>query len=133
MGGSAIALGLHPQRLMAQGDRYGQVLAQSTSRKRALLVGINQYPNSARFTPLQGCTTDVQLQRELLIHRFGFHPDDILVLSDDADDQPTRANILTAFEEHLITPTRAGDVTSATAPLIYSCCVNRLRGGDTSR
>jgi hypothetical protein len=52
----------------------------------------------------------VQFQRELLIHRFGFHPDDILVLSDDTAEQPTRANILTAFEEHLIKPTRAGDV-----------------------
>lgn len=106
---TAIA-GLLEQAVIRQGDRYGQILAQSTPRKRALLVGVNQYPNSSRFTPLRGCTTDVQLQRELLIHRFGFHRDDILILSDDTDHQPTRANILSAFEEHLIKPTREEDV-----------------------
>lgn len=93
-----------------QARRYGRVLAQETPRKRALLVGVNTYPNSSRFTSLKGCTTDVQLQRELLVHRFGFHPDDILILSDDAQLLPTRDNILTAFEEHLIKPCRAGDV-----------------------
>jgi hypothetical protein len=74
---------------MALLSRYQQALAQPASRKLALLVGINQYPESVcdytvRGTALNGCLTDVELQRELLIHRFGFQPSDILTLTDQA-------------------------------------------------
>ncbi|MFE4104948.1 caspase family protein [Almyronema epifaneia] len=82
-------------------QRYSQ--AQTTPRRLALLVGINRYPT----TPLQGCVTDVQLQRSLLIHRFGFDPADIKVLTDEA---ATRTGILAAFETHLIQQARPGDV-----------------------
>lgn len=51
---------------------------------------------------LRGCATDVEMQKQLLVHRFKFHPRDIITLSDEADMPPTRENILTAFEEHLI-------------------------------
>ncbi|NEO48564.1 MAG: peptidase C14 [Moorea sp. SIO4A3] len=85
-------------------DRYFQVLAQPLGRKLALLVGINKYPRS---TLLDGCVTDVELQQELLIHRFGFNPKDILILN---DDQATRENIETAFIEHLTEQAKPGDV-----------------------
>jgi len=85
-------------------DRYFQALAQSGGRKLALIVGINQYPRS---TALGGCVTDVELQRELLIHRFGFNASDILTLT---DSQATRENIETAFIEHLTEQAKAGDV-----------------------
>lgn len=85
-------------------DRYFQVLAQPSGRKLALLVGINQYPHS---TTLGGCVTDVELQRELLIHRFGFNASDILTLT---DSQATRENIEMAFIEHLTEQAKAGDV-----------------------
>jgi hypothetical protein len=54
----------------------------------------------------------VDLQQELLIHRFGFKPSDILKLTSDEtpDKQPTRQNILTAFEKHLIEQAKPGDV-----------------------
>ena len=84
-------------------DRTRQVLAQPTPRKLALLIGINQYRSAA----LQGCLTDVDLQRELLIYRFGFQPSDILTLT---DQQATRSQIETAFVEHLAKPSKAGDV-----------------------
>jgi hypothetical protein len=51
--------------------------------------------------------TDVELQRELLIHRFGFHPSDILTLT---DAQATRGNIETAFLEHLTAQASSDDV-----------------------
>nr|WP_277882197.1 caspase family protein [Oculatella sp. FACHB-28] len=76
----------------------------------ALLVGINQYPEqvSDRSTyALNGCITDVQLQRELLIHRFGFQPSDILTLT---DQQVTREVIEAAFLTHLTEQARPGDV-----------------------
>jgi metacaspase-1 len=102
--GSALAtIGIDQLLFQQQAKRYSQVLAQSTSRKLALLVGINQY----RTQPLEGCLNDVDLQRNLLIHRFGFNPKDILVLP---DAQATRQGILTAFDEHLIKQAKPGDV-----------------------
>ncbi len=83
---------------------YQQTLAQPSNRKLALLVGINRYPH---HDDLAGCLTDVELQRELLIHRFGFNPDDILILS---DRQATRENIETAFVEHLSAQAKPDDV-----------------------
>jgi hypothetical protein len=84
-----------------------QVLAKSTPRKLALLVGINNYPDKPPITPLRGCVNDVALQRHLLIHRFGFNPKDIYTLT---DAQATRQGILEAFEEHLIKQAKPGDV-----------------------
>lgn len=109
LAGSTLAsLGLSQLDLRGQGDRYAQVLAQETSGKLALLVGINDYPYPVRR--LNGCINDVYLQRELLIHRFGFNPNNIMVLTDDSDLKPTRDNILQAFQSHLIDQARPGDV-----------------------
>lgn len=102
--GSTLAtLGLSQWDIQKASDRYASVVAQSTPRKLALLVGINKY----RDFPLNGCLTDVLLQKQLLIHRFGFNPNNILVLT---DEQATRQGILTAFEEHLIQQAKPGDV-----------------------
>ena len=103
-------LGISQLELKRKSLQYGKILAQPTSRKLALLVGINQYPRSQRFTNLYGCLNDVELQRQLLIHRFGFQDSDICVLIDGSDLLPTRNNILTAFEEHLIKQANENDV-----------------------
>jgi hypothetical protein len=79
-------------------------LAVTTPRKLALLVGINNYGD---IPPLKGCLTDVELQRELLIYRFGFQPEDILTLT---GAQATRHQIESAFMEHLVKQAQAGDV-----------------------
>ena len=106
--GSTLAtLGLSQLDIIRKGNRYAKVLAQSTNRKLALLVGINNYPFN---NTLAGCLTDVDLQKQLLTHRFGFNPKDILSLTDDTNQKPTRQNILTAFEEHLIKQAKPGDV-----------------------
>lgn len=106
LSGSALAaLGTHQLNIMVQGDRYHRVLAQPTSRKLALLVGVNTYEGSVR--PLKGCHNDVELQSELLIHRYGFNPQDIIVLQ---NEQATRSGILDAFESHLIKQAQPGDV-----------------------
>ncbi len=102
--GSTLAtLGLSQLDFQRAGDAFARVLAQGTPRKLALLVGINNYQDA----PLQGCITDVNLQQQLLIHRFGFNPKDILILT---DEQATRQGILNAFEEHLIKQAKEGDV-----------------------
>ncbi len=93
------------------------VLAQSSGRKLALLVGINHYTNHSHNSnpsqlppiapiPLNGCVTDVELQRELLIHRFGFRPSDILTLT---NEEATRTNIESAFLDHLSRQVQSGD------------------------
>lgn len=99
---SLTAFGCSQLGLSLAASRYQQVLAAPTPRKLALLVGINQYNN-----PLNGCLTDVELQRELLLHRFGFLPGDILTLT---DHQATRTAIVQGFLNHLIEPARSGDV-----------------------
>ena len=102
--GSALAaIGFNQLSFLQSAQRYSQVLAQSTPRKLPLLVGINNYASQ----PLEGCLNDVDLQRNLLIYRFGFNPKDILVLP---DTNATRQGILTAFEEHLIKQAKPGDV-----------------------
>ena len=85
-------------------EPYVETLAQTTNRKLALLVGINEYSQKAR---LQGCLNDLELQKSLLIHRFGFLPQDIYTLS---DRQATRENIEAAFTEHLCDRATKDDV-----------------------
>ncbi len=109
LAGSTLAsIGLSQTDFLSQCDRYGKALAQSTPRKLALLIGINSYPSP--LTSLQGCINDVYLQRELLIHRFGFNPNDIMVLTNNTEIKPTRANILQAFQTHLIAKAKPDDV-----------------------
>lgn len=98
-------LGASEVGLSLAGNRYRQVLAQPTRRKLALLVGINQY--SSGKAALKGCLTDVELQRELLLDRFGFRASDVLILT---DQQATRHNIETAFMTHLVEQARPNDV-----------------------
>lgn len=85
-------------------NAYGETLGASASQKLALLVGINQY---SQGKGLRGCTTDVELQKELLIHRFNFSPNNIITL---IDREATRENILTAFDEHLVKQAENDDV-----------------------
>ncbi|MEB3359895.1 MAG: caspase family protein [Synechococcales bacterium] len=106
-------LGVSQTGLSLMASRCQQVLAAPTSRRLALLVGINQYPETVcdcpplRGAALQGAVTDIDLQRELLIHRFGFQPADVLTLS---DGEATRSNIEAAFDSHLVAQARPGDV-----------------------
>lgn len=106
-GATLAALGWSQLDVRRQGDRYGRAWAQSTPRKLALLVGINDYPRESQFSALNGCVNDVELQYHLLVHRFGFNPADIVKLT---DQQATRDSMLTAFDEHLIKQAKPGDV-----------------------
>ncbi|MEO6862867.1 MAG: caspase family protein [Microcoleus sp.] len=115
-----VALGISEAGWLRLGDGYLEALAQPTARKLALLVGVDQYPDS----PLHGCVTDVELQRELLIYRFGFAPSDILTLT---DAQATRENIETAFVTHLSEQAKPGDV----VVFHFSGCGSRVSLGDS--
>ncbi|MCC3423107.1 MAG: caspase family protein [Microcoleus sp. PH2017_01_SCD_O_A] len=114
------AIGISEAGWLRLGSRYLEALAQPTARKLALLVGVDQYSES----PLHGCVTDVELQRELLVYRFGFAPSDILTLT---DARATRENIETAFVTHLREQAKPGDV----VVFHFSGCGSRVSFGDS--
>ncbi len=106
LGTSRLGLGLP-----ASAQRYAQALAQSAGRKLALLIGIDEYAPGA-FTAeqngqLAGAVTDVSLQKELLIRRFGFLPADVVCLT---NQQATRVGIYQALINHLCNQAKPGDV-----------------------
>ncbi|MDV3000925.1 MAG: hypothetical protein N5P05_002531 [Chroococcopsis gigantea SAG 12.99] len=104
--GSTLAtLGITQLEFQKRSLQYNRVLAQGTPRKLALLVGINEYAQES--LKLYGCVTDVNLQKELLMYRYGFKEADILTVTDKG---ATREGILTAFQEHLIKQAKPGDV-----------------------
>jgi hypothetical protein len=94
--------------------------AQSTSHRRALLVGINDYTASqivahpkATAAPdrdwpnLAGAVNDVNAMRELLVVMYGFDRNDIITLTDQA---ATRDAILGEIEQQLVNPAAKDDV-----------------------
>ena len=67
---------------------------ESVGRRRALLIGINEYVMDG--PRLNGCVNDVsRLMRPLLL-RWGFAPEDIVLLT---DQQATRERVLTELDE----------------------------------
>ncbi|ASC72532.1 uncharacterized protein XM38_034900 [Halomicronema hongdechloris C2206] len=112
VGLALLALGVSESTLMGWAGRYQQALAQPARRKLALLVGINEYPatvlevSGTQPLGLRGTLMDVEMQRELLIHRFGFSASDIVLLT---NAQATRTGIIDAFQHHLIDQAQPGD------------------------
>lgn len=72
-------------------------------RKRALLVGINQY----RSAPLKGCVNDALMVGNILIDHYGFRPGNDMRLL--VDQRATKQGILDRLE-WLVDGARAGDV-----------------------
>ena len=105
-----LGLPLFRDRMAYAAETYASKLSVATQRKRALLIGINQYDakeDGAGWLPLRGCVNDVELQRELLIYRFGFAPQDVVTLT---DREATRSNIANAIAEHLAAQTLPEDL-----------------------
>lgn len=93
---------------------------QPTGRRRALLVGINDYSASrlglrSRHPPppgrdwpnLTGAVNDVGMMAEMLTLLYGFDPSDIVTLTDQA---ATRTAILQAIERQLVNTAARDDV-----------------------
>lgn len=84
--------------------------------RRALLIGIDDYesqvpagkaaPTGRGFRNLHGAVRDAHALREMLLERFGFADEQVLVLT---DSQATKQGILAAFRNHLIAPAGPGD------------------------
>ena len=71
------------------------------TRKKALLIGINysnRYPEGSRdkhgLKALRGCVNDVNDMRDLLVEKYDYRREDIVVMTDASNyPQPTKANI----------------------------------------
>lgn len=109
----------------------------SAATRRALLIGIDLYvppaPTAAQnqvlstpetktttiassaakavkrgdFGNLDGAVNDVEAMREILIARYGFKPEHIVLLK---NGEATHERILAAIRTHLLEPTTAGDI-----------------------
>ena len=89
------------------------------SRRRALLIGINDYsatrlgrpralPSPGRDWPnLSGAVNDVEILRDMLIRVHGFERRNIVML---LNQNATRGAILKAIQQHLLQPAEKGDV-----------------------
>ncbi|KAK6942062.1 hypothetical protein RJ641_027439, partial [Dillenia turbinata] len=79
-------------------------------KRLAVLVGCN-YPNTKN--ELKGCINDAKAIRDLLIHRFGFSPGNIELLTDEPgripETMPTGANIKQALKR-MVDRAEPGDV-----------------------
>ena len=58
--------------------------------RRAVLIGVDEYL-ADEMSDLRGCGNDVDLMKSVLVGKFDFAPDDIVVLK---DEEATRAGIL---------------------------------------
>ncbi len=98
---TTLGVGVLPEWLTRQADRFSQAWAAS-SRKQALLVGIDRYPDTGEGSVLQGSLMDLELQKEVLVHRFGFDPADILLLK---ETEVTSTGIRSALQARSEQPT----------------------------
>lgn len=80
-----------PETIVRSIDKWKKA-SKKKPVKRALLVGINEYPNPAMR--LEGCVNDVYLMSEAL-QEIGFEPDDIRVV---LNDRATAKGILERLE-----------------------------------
>ena len=79
----------------------------NTPTKLALLVGINKYKYSDKISSLAGSINDVEDMHRLLVGKFEFPPENIVVLT---DSQATHAAIISAIQTHLIAKAQPGDI-----------------------
>ena len=79
----------------------------AAAAKRALLVGINDYPFLEERHQLRGCENDVTLVRGILTTKYGFDAAKIKTL---LSAEATRKGIIEAFQTHLIDQSQAGDM-----------------------
>lgn len=72
--------------------------SQCTGKKKALCIGINYFGQQGE---LRGCINDATNIRRFLCSQFGYKSDDIVILTDDAQNPrqlPTRDNIINAMQ-----------------------------------
>jgi metacaspase-1 len=67
------------------------------NKRKAMIVGINYFGTRSK---LNGCINDAKCMEYMLLHRFGFKQENILLMTDDHPDplrRPTRYNMFQGF------------------------------------
>lgn len=87
--------------------------ADDPPQRRALLVGVTAYPNVGKNFQLRGGTNDAAVVERVLVEKFGFRPEEIVVLTEvhgrnDESRLPTKKNIEAAISK-LVAGIRNGD------------------------
>ncbi len=89
--------------------------------KRALIIGIDKYEPAEtvgkkalrnKWSNLDGAVNDALAIKELLVSKFGFQEENIILLLDSlraSDNTATKENIISTIKEHLIEPAKKGD------------------------
>lgn len=98
---------LSSSRPMDINEKFHLVPEEFEGTKRAVMIGINYVGQEGE---LSGCHNDVKHMMEYLIDVHGFEAENITLLMDDGENtEPTRANILSAYQT-LINECQEGDV-----------------------
>jgi len=95
--------------LAGQGFCFSQnaPAAEAGPKKLALLIGIDKYKYPNILSSLAGSVNDVEEVKALLIGKFEFLPENIIVLK---NEQATHAAIISAIQTHLVAKARQGDI-----------------------
>jgi uncharacterized caspase-like protein len=104
---AVLSLSLQPLISSGQSGSSSGAAVSGAPKKLALLVGINSYKYPESVSPLAGSVNDVEDMRQVLIGKFEFPPENILVLT---DSQATHAAIVGAIQTHLIAKAQPGDI-----------------------
>jgi len=98
---------LSSSRMLDVNNQFEIVPQSSRGRRRAVLIGINYEGQQGQ---LSGCHNDANNIKRYLIKKQGFKEKDMLILMDDGrHHQPTKRNILEAFDR-VVEYSQAGDV-----------------------
>jgi hypothetical protein len=95
-----------PAAVPQSSDVPAPIVARQRLQARALLIGIDRYPNLPMHLQLSSCVNDVEALASLLIDRFSFPAENVVKL---VDADATRDGILAAMQR-LLTITAPGDV-----------------------
>lgn len=71
--------------------------------KRALLIGINYFDTNSE---LRGCHNDVENMKNILINKFNYPPENIVLMKDDKKEGITKRYMLTIKKQPKNTPTK---------------------------
>jgi metacaspase-1 len=96
--GGPMAIPTYAQNFHQQLPQYQFQYSQCTGRRKALLIGINYIGTQNQ---LKGCINDVLNIKHFIIQRFGFREEDMVILTDDAQNpasRPTKQNMARAMQ-----------------------------------
>lgn len=90
--------------LAAKKSKQPVAAAPAPVKKAALLIGINYKGTTSE---LRGCENDILNTKKILISKYGFKENEIVMLAENFGEKPTRANILKHMQ-NLINKSNSG-------------------------